>query len=144
MISTNDIFHSLNQKVRLITKEANEKLKEYNLYSSQWAILYCLDQYGPMKQTDIWQYLNVEAPTTTRTLARMESNHWICRSEGKDKRERIVYLTDYAESKLPAIKNAIFQLEKSLLSHLTEDEQVQFMNLLNKIEFQKEVISYGD
>ncbi|WP_377891639.1 MarR family winged helix-turn-helix transcriptional regulator [Alkalihalobacillus sp. R86527] len=143
MITTNDIFHSLNQKMRFIIKEANDKLNEFNLYTSQWAILYCLDQFGPMKQTDIWKYLNVEAPTTTRTITRMESNNWIKRSEGEDKRERIVCLTEYAQSKLPEIKASIFEMEESLLHGLSQDDQEQFMTLLNKIGSEKEVVTHG-
>ena len=111
----------------------NEKLKEYHLYSSQWAILYCLDQYGPMKQTDIWQYLNVEAPTTTRTLVKMERNNWVVRLEGKDKRERIVQLTDNAELLIPEIKESIQEIEQSLLINFDPDEIQQFHTLLKKI-----------
>lgn len=137
MISTSDIFHSLHQQVRHITKEVNELLKEYNLYSSQWTILYCLDQFGPMKQTDIWKYLNVEAPTTTRTLVRMEQNNWINRMEGVDKRERIVSLTHEAEELLPTIKDSIKEMEESLLQQLSTEEQIHFYHLLNKIGQQK-------
>ncbi|MBN8210227.1 MarR family transcriptional regulator [Bacillus sp. NTK071] len=135
MLSTNTIFHTLHQQVRYITKEMNEKLKDYNLYSSQWSILYCLDQFGPMKQTEIWQYLNVEAPTTTRTLVRMEKNNWIVRVEGKDKRERIVQLTDNAALLLPEIKQSIQQIEQSLLKDLDSDEIQQFHILLKKIGY---------
>ncbi|TKD68281.1 MarR family winged helix-turn-helix transcriptional regulator [Pseudalkalibacillus hwajinpoensis] len=135
MVSTNDIFHTLHQQVRYITKEMNEKLKAYNLYSSQWSILYCLDQFGPMKQTDIWQYLNVEAPTTTRTLARMEKNNWVVRLEGKDKRERIVQLTDNAKLLIPEIKESIHQMEQSLLKNLDSNEIQQFHTLLKKIGY---------
>ncbi len=142
MISTSDIFHSLNQQVRLITKEVNEHLKQYNLYSSQWSILYCLDQFGPMKQTDIWQYLNVEAPTTTRTLVRMEKNNWINRVEGADKRERIVSLTQDAKELLPHIKESIRKMEESLLEQLSEEEQILFHQLLNKIGYPKGESSY--
>ncbi|MGA9290099.1 MAG: MarR family transcriptional regulator [Anaerobacillus sp.] len=137
MISTSDIFHSLNQQVRLITKEVNEHLKQYNLYSSQWSILYCLDQFGPMKQTDIWQYLNVEAPTTTRTLVRMEKNNWINRVEGADKRERIVSLTKDTKELLPLIKESIRKMEESLLQQLSEEEQILLHQLLNKIGYPK-------
>ena len=136
MTSTNNIFHTLHQQVRYITKEMNEKLKDYNLYSSQWAIIYCLDQFGPMKQTEIWQYQNVEAPTTTRTLVRMEKNNWIRRLEGKDKRERIVQLTEHAEVLIPEIKESIHQFEESLLKQFSRDEIKQFHTLLKKLGYQ--------
>lgn len=135
MVQTNDIFHTLHQQVRYITKEMNEKLKGYNLYSSQWSILYCLDQFGPMKQTEIWQYLNVEAPTTTRTLVRMERNNWVTRLEGKDKRERIVQLTDDAKRLIPEIKASIQQIEQALLEDLSPNELQVFHTLLKKIGY---------
>ncbi|WP_347552534.1 MarR family transcriptional regulator [Pseudalkalibacillus hwajinpoensis] len=137
MTSTTSIFHTLHQQVRFVTKEANERLKAYNLYSSQWSILYCLDQFGPMKQTEIWQYLNVEAPTTTRTLVRMEKNNWIHREQGSDKRERIVSLTKNAEELLPEIKTSIHEMEKLLLEQLSLEERELFLHLLNQIGFKE-------
>lgn len=68
----NLVFHELHQKSRLSIKEVNEVLKAYGLYSSQYSILFCLKRFGSMTQTEIWQYLNVEAPTVTRTLTRLE------------------------------------------------------------------------
>ena len=37
-----------------------------------------------MTQKEIWQYLNVEAPTVTRTIVRLEESGWINRREGTD------------------------------------------------------------
>lgn len=43
---------------------------------------------------EISSYLGVEAPTMTRTLARLEKSGWITRTAGKDKREKLISLTD--------------------------------------------------
>ncbi len=43
-----------------------------------------------MTQTDIWKYVNVEAPIVTRTIAKMEENGSIVHQQGEDKRERII------------------------------------------------------
>ena len=132
-MDTSNLFHTLNQKVRLFSKELNEQLQEYGLYTAQWSILYILTQNGPMTQTDIWQYLKVEAPTITRTLVRMEASGWINRRHGKDKRERIVELTDMAKETFPLIRKSIQSMEQHYLSQLTELEQQQLLFLLEKL-----------
>lgn len=126
-------FHELNQKARLSIKVLNEALKEYELYSAQWSILYTLKRFGIMTQTEIWQYLHVEAPTVTRTLVKLEQRKLIIRSEGKDKRERVVQLTEEAQILIPIIEERIDQVEKQLLLSLSMDEVDQLTKLLKKI-----------
>ncbi len=132
----NLLFHEIHQKSRLAIKEVNEVLKEYELYSAQWSILFCLKQFGPMTQKEIWQYLNVEAPTVTRTLAKLEESGWAERKEGADKRQRIVCLTPKAESKVAEIEGRVTGLENEMLFGLTRDEEQQLMGLLKKIKAQ--------
>ena len=127
------VFHELNQKARLSNKDLNEALKAYDLYSAQWSILYTLKRFGIMTQTEIWQYLHVEAPTVTRTLVRLEERKLIIRKEGKDKRERIVHLTEEAQILIPKIEERIAQVEKQLLMALSMDEVDQLTQLLKKI-----------
>lgn len=133
----NLLFHELHQKSRLSIKEVNEALKGFGLYSSQWSILFCLKQLGAMTQKEIWQYLNVEAPTVTRTIVRLEESGWVFRQEGQDKRERIVYLTPCAEKRMPEIERTIQQVETALVASLSEADQQQLLTLLKKIEISR-------
>ncbi|MFE3572788.1 MarR family winged helix-turn-helix transcriptional regulator [Lysinibacillus sp. NPDC059133] len=130
----NPIFHALFQKSRYITNCLNEVLKQHNLYSSQWTILYCLHNHGPMTLTQIWKYLNVEAPSITRAITRLETLGWVLRVDGEDKREKIVTLTSYAEEHLPVITETILAFEAEMVGALTVDEQQQFMILLEKMK----------
>lgn len=127
------LFHEIHQKSRLSIKEVNDALKEFELYSSQWSILFCLKQFGAMTQKEIWQYLNVEAPTVTRTIARLEESGWVFREEGHDKRARIVHLTPFAELNSPEIEKRIQHVEEEMVSSLSEEEQDQLLLLLKKI-----------
>ncbi|KAB8131833.1 MarR family transcriptional regulator [Gracilibacillus oryzae] len=119
-------------------KELNDCLKSFDLYSSQWTILYTLHQKGKMTQTEVWQYLKVEAPTTTRTLVRMEKSGWITRKTGKDKRERVVDLTETAKKKFPQILAAIKVAESSFLSNLSEEELHTLEKLLGKLTIERD------
>ncbi len=132
-ISNQALLHLLNQRKRLLEKEMNHILKRHGLFTSQWTILYCLHRFGAMSQTAIWKYLNVEAPTVTRTLAKMEKSGWVRRAYGADKRERIIDLTAGAKEKFPVIRQTVSEMENSLLVNLTEEEKNQLYNLLGKI-----------
>lgn len=130
----NPIFHALFQKSRYLTNCLNEVLKPHHLYSSQWAILYCLHKNGPMTLTQIWKYLNVEAPSVTRAITRLETLGWIERLDGEDKREKIVTLSAQAEVRLPTIMETILAFEEEMVGSLTMEEQQQFMMLLEKMK----------
>ncbi|MGE8038161.1 MarR family winged helix-turn-helix transcriptional regulator [Lysinibacillus sp. NPDC093692] len=130
----NPLFHALFQKSRYITNCLNEVLKQHNLYSSQWTILYCLHNHGPMTLTQIWKYLNVEAPSITRAITRLETLGWVLRIDGEDKREKIVTLSPYAEKHLPVITKTILAFEEGMIGALTVEEQQQFMILLEKMK----------
>jgi len=129
-----EIFHLLNQHTRYFAKELNNRLTDHDLYASQWSIIFCLHRFGPMTQTEIWKYLNVEAPTITRTLTRMEKSGWIIRKQGEDKRERVIELSDIAKEKFTTIRKAIDQFETEMLGNLTEKEKEQLRNLLLKLK----------
>ncbi|MGM0875195.1 MAG: MarR family winged helix-turn-helix transcriptional regulator [Bacillota bacterium] len=133
MENTNKLFHMLYRKTRLMTKELNEHLQMHDLYSSQWSILYCLKINGPMTQSDIWRYLVVEAPTVTRTLVKLEESGWVKRTQGSDKRERLVSLTDKAIENLPMVEKAVKSFEQKMVNNLSDEEMATFFHLLNKL-----------
>ncbi|WP_272031162.1 MarR family winged helix-turn-helix transcriptional regulator [Oceanobacillus kimchii] len=132
-IESKDILHLYNQKYRYFQKEMNQRLRKYDLYASQWTILYCLDQSGPITQTDIWKYLNIEAPTVTRTLSRLEKNGWVERLPGQDKREKMIYLTEEAKTELPKIKRTMKQFDDDVLHRLDQGERKLLYQLLSKL-----------
>ena len=133
-IINQNLIHMLNQQSRLLAKEVNQRLGDHGLYASQWSIIFCIDRFGPMTQTAIWKYLNVEAPTITRTLSRMEKSGWIIRKQGNDKRERVIELTKEARRKFMPIRQTMDQFELEMLAGLSSEEKEQLQYLLSKIE----------
>jgi len=87
-----------------------------------------------MTLTQIWKYLNVEAPSITRAITRLETLGWVERLDGEDKREKIVTLTAQANDRLPAITETILAFEEEMVGSLTAEEQQQFMILLEKMK----------
>ncbi|MEO4052854.1 MarR family transcriptional regulator [Solibacillus sp. CAU 1738] len=130
----NPLFHMLFQQQRVLINKLNDVLKEYDLFHAQWTILFVLHEQGPMTLTAIWKYLNVEAPTVTRTVARLEQLGWVKRETGFDKREKIVDLTTKALTAFPVIESSIIQFEEEMVKGLNESEQQQLIALLQKMK----------
>src|SRR5699024_2189094 len=117
-----------------IKKRMDTGLKSHQLYASQGSILFCLDKFGPMTQTHIRTYLNVEAPTNTRTLERLQQHGWIIRKQGNDKDEHVITLTKEAKASNSTNINDVGAMEDELLRHFSDTEKKQLYNLLHKIE----------
>ncbi|TQR17295.1 MarR family winged helix-turn-helix transcriptional regulator [Psychrobacillus soli] len=130
----NPLFHELFQKSRYLTNEINLTLKKHNLYASQWTVLYCIQKHGEMSLTQIWKYLNVEAPTITRTVYRLVELGWVDIRPGKDRREKIVHLSEKASQDFQTIKDSIFEFENRMVAGLTKEEEAIFIELLRKIK----------
>ncbi|MER1985345.1 MAG: MarR family transcriptional regulator [Solibacillus sp.] len=130
----NPLFHQLFQQNRYMVNRLNDVLAQHELYSSQWTILFLLEQKGPMTLTAIWKYLNVEAPTVTRTVTRLEKLGWVTREQGADKREKIIHLTEMAHVRFPQIAASVKDYEREMTQHLTQEEQQQLMDLLQKMK----------
>ena len=129
----NPLFHEIFQKTRFLSRELNQVLKEHGLFAAQWTVLYCVYEHGEMTLTQVWKYVNVEAPTITRTVNRLEELGWLSTREGKDRREKIVRLSEDAAAKFPTIEASIIQFENGFLKGLTDEEQVILMKLLKKM-----------
>jgi MarR family transcriptional regulator for hemolysin len=130
----NPLFHELFQKSRFLTNEINLTLKKHNLYASQWTVLFCIQKHGEMSLTQIWKYLNVEAPTITRTVYRLVELGWIDIRPGKDRREKIVRLSDKASQDFSTIKESILEFEDRMVESLTKEEEKILIELLRKIK----------
>lgn len=130
----NPLFHELFQKSRFLTNEINLTLKKHNLYASQWTVLYTIQKHGEMSLTQIWKYLNVEAPTITRTVYRLVELGWIDIRPGKDRREKIVRLSEKASQDFSDIKESILEFEDRMVKSFTKEEETIFIELLRKMK----------
>ncbi|URM32353.1 MarR family transcriptional regulator [Cytobacillus firmus] len=128
-----EFFHSINQFTRHFSKVLNESLVPLGLYAAQWTIIYRLKTGGPSTQKEISSYLGVEAPTMTRTLARLEKSGWITRTAGKDKREKLISLTDAATQEYDNWLSAVRSSESNVLQNITEEEISTMIRLMAKM-----------
>jgi len=124
---------NVNQLARGFTKKLNERISPLGLYSSQWGLILHLYEKKQCTQVELSKYMGVEAPTITRTLARMEEMELIIRKEGKDKRERHIELTEKAYEMFPKWYEADKNLEKEAISNIDKDELAIFNRVVEKM-----------
>lgn len=123
----------VNQLARYFTKKLNEKISPLGLYSSQWAIILYLNEKTQCTQVELSHYLCVESPTITRTLIRMEELGWVIRKEGKDKRERLIRLTEKANDMFPKWYEAAESVERQVVGGIPKEELEILSNIIGKI-----------
>ena len=132
-IKMNLYGNKVNQLARNFTKKLNEKICPLGLYSSQWGIILYLYEKKQCTQIKLCQYLGVEAPTITRTLTRMEEMGLVIRSEGKDKRERLIELTEKTYEMFPKWHEADQNIQIEATKNIDKDELEIFNNILDKM-----------
>lgn len=125
--------HNVNQLARNFNKRLNERISPLGLYASQWGIVLFLHKKKECTQIELSKYLGVEAPTITRTLARMEELGLVIRAEGKDKRERHIKLTEKACEMFPKWYQAASSIEIEAVNDIDKDELEIFNRILEKM-----------
>lgn len=128
MIS-HELFHTLHQLSRHLTNTLNEALKPLGLYGSQWSVIYVLKTRGSLTQKELCDYLFVEAPPMTRTIQRLVKQGYVLQIQGKDKREKLIQLTDLSLKMFPEWEKAVLENNQLLLKHLPETSQEQLLHL---------------
>ena len=100
----------------------NEHLVEVGLYYSQWSIVYYLKQCGSATLVEITNYLDVEKPTISRTVKRLEEQQLIERLPSEDKRKRKMQLTKKGLEMYEKAYDVVNKFEQSLLAEIPETE----------------------
>jgi len=118
---------------RPLISKINEILGEYNLTYSLWQVILYIKNNGPSTLVEISSYYNIEKPTITRVVNKLQEKQLILVLPGRDKREKIIQLTEAGEELYLACRHQITELEFSVMSGIPESEQLAGFQLLPKI-----------
>lgn len=123
------LIKNINDKLKA---KADADLKNSNLTLAQSRVLAFLDSRGGQAtQKEIEVYLEVSHPTVVGIISRMEKNgHLNCWIDEKDKRNKIVALTEQAKSLGKEMEQQILSNEKKLLASLSEDDIKKLKQML--------------
>lgn len=119
---------------RPLITSLNELLAPYNLSYSLWQVMFYLKNYGPSTLVEVSGYYNVEKPTITRRVHRLEELQLVRQIPGKDRREKIIELTETGEEIYQTCRVKITSLEKQVMKGIPNDEQSITFQTLPKIQ----------
>lgn len=127
------------QMIRMISgrmkANGSASLHKKNLTMIQSSIIRYLEMKGGRTtQKDIEDYMNVSHPTIVGIITRMENNGFLkCCMDSKDKRQKIVELTDSARAVSKEIHTEIENAEQNMLRGLSKEEQEELFSLLERV-----------
>ena len=117
----------------LITK-LNELMSNYQLSYSLWQVIFYIKHNGPSTLVDISNQYNVEKPTITRRVHRLEEMQIVKQIPGKDRREKIIQLTDSGEEIYKECRGKITDMEHAVMKGIAKEEQMIMFQTLPKIQ----------
>lgn len=118
---------------RPIISKLNDLLSEYNLSYSLWQVIFYLKNNGPSSLVDISKYYNIEKPSVTRRVQSLEEKMIIEEITGKNKREKIIQLTETGEELYQICREKITCLEYELMKGITKEEQQIVFEVIPRI-----------
>lgn len=99
-----------------------------------WTALYALKANGPLIQRELAELLNVEGPTLTRHLARMETQGLVERRRtSADRRAAVVQLTPAAEAMYYRLSTIVAASGDIVLKGFSQREIEEFAGYLNRL-----------
>lgn len=125
--------HKINQLARMFMKKINGGLGDSGIYSAQWTFALRLYERGASTQKELSEYLIIEPPTVTRTLARMEEAGWVIREEGTDRRERKIRLSPAAYEQFATWQQTSNEVEGTALENIDKSELEIFTRVLQQM-----------
>lgn len=94
--------------------------------------MYCINMQQPVTLVEISNYLDVEKPTVTRTVKRLEELDLIKEVPSSDKREKRLRLTEQGENSYLKGLEIVTRFELELLNGITDKDikNIKFNSLL--------------
>ena len=119
---------------RPLITSLNELLSAYELSYSLWEVVFYIKNNGPSTLVDIANHYNVEKPTITRRVHRLEEFQMVKQIAGQDRREKIIQLTELGEEVYKACRKKITNLEIRVMEDIGKEEQEVVFQTLPKIQ----------
>jgi DNA-binding MarR family transcriptional regulator len=123
-----------NWAARLFARAIDRRLRPVGLSTGQMPVFFALADGTAMTQKALADFASIEQPTMAATLVRMERDGLVeRRRDPTDGRSAQVTLTPKALEKAEALGESIAEVNAAALRDLSEEERVQFLDLLKRV-----------
>lgn len=135
----NRLFFRLYQSSNLMHKNGTRFMGDFGATTQQWAVLGALAR-PPVRENgmtvkDLIEFLLLSRQNLTAVLDRLEGREWIERvKDPEDGRSRLIRMTVEGNRVWDAMQAPIQTFYGRALANLTEEEQVQLFQLLDRLK----------
>ncbi|MHA1549318.1 MAG: MarR family winged helix-turn-helix transcriptional regulator [Alphaproteobacteria bacterium] len=123
-----------NHMARLFARGLRDRIAPLGIVPGQFAILIALWEQDGQTQSTLANNLDIEQPTTARTLVRMERDGLVIRKpHPTDARSQQVWLSARARDLRDAATAAATRQNEVALADLTPAERARFVDLMGRV-----------
>src|SRR6476646_1274891 len=127
------LCNALRQADRAVSRLYDEELRGVGLRTTQYSLLRWLLHAGEVRQRDLGALTSLDETTLTRTLRPLIDAGWVAIRPGKDRREKLVRLTDAGAAKLREARPGWERAQQRLRSLLPEGAWSSLLDLLPEL-----------
>lgn len=127
-------FYRYVRLYRPLITSLNDLLSDYDLSYSLWQVVFYVRNSGPCTLVEISKHFNIEKPSVTRMVHRLEEKAMVQQIPGKDKREKIIQITEVGEETYQTCRKKITELEYKIMKDIPEADQMAVFETLPKIK----------
>ncbi len=116
------------QTARQWRRVIDRKLQPFGLTEATWVpLLYLARAEKPMLQKDLAEAIYLDASSVVRLLDNLQSQGFIERREGIDRRAKEIHLTSHGLERVMQVEGMALQVRNQVLSAV-KDEELEVMN----------------
>lgn len=124
------IFARLMTIHRPLMSQLNVLLGEHDLSYSLWQVMYYIKGKGPSSLVEIASYYSIEKPGISRSVYQLEERLLVETIPSKDRREKVIKLSQRGEELYNICRAEITTLEKAVMKDISpEVQQILFDTL---------------
>ncbi|REH79387.1 MarR family winged helix-turn-helix transcriptional regulator [Staphylococcus felis] len=143
---TSDFFDHFTQLYRPYIKITQPLLDEYKVHPAQWLIIKDIAKHPQTTLVQISKRRSIEKPTTRKILKAIDKRGWLKITQGEDKREKLLDLTNTGKYVHYNLKKNIEQLQYDILKTLDipQDQLEQINRILERLYHQLHSLESDD
>jgi DNA-binding MarR family transcriptional regulator len=124
----------LAQSSNVVRRFVSAELAALDVGRGHYALLACLDEFGPLSQADLGAHAGLDRGDVVRHVDGLAAASLVARSvDPTDRRRNIITLTDPGRRRLRELDTALARAQDDALARLTPDERQQLVTLLRRL-----------